>query len=214
MEYIKKNRFFLFLVFLFANIAYPLFTKDPHRLDLLSTFIYTFILLSGLYAFSGEHKFFKISGTIFIITIALEWLQFFTEMHILDTIQPLTTSIVLVLLLIMTLRDVRMARVVDQNVIFGVVAGYILIGFVGGLLALSIGRSYPDAFNLPGVINGQQAVYFSFITMTTLGYGDITPAIQESRSLSILLSIVGPMYVAIIVALMVGKFAASNNTET
>ena len=62
MEYIKKNRFFLFLVFLFANIAYPLFTKDPHRLELLSTFIYTFILLSGLYAFSGEYKFFKIAG--------------------------------------------------------------------------------------------------------------------------------------------------------
>jgi len=212
MKYIKKNRFFLFLVFLIGNIAYPLFTRDPQRLGLFSTSIYTCILLSGLYAFSGEHKFFKIAGAIFFITIALEWLQFFTEMHILDTIQPLTTSLVLVLLLVMTLRDVRIAKVVDQNVIFGVVAGYVLIGFVGGLLALSIGRSYPDAFNLPGVINGPQAVYFSFITMTTLGYGDIIPSIVEARSLSILLSIVGPMYVAIIVALMVGKFAARNDT--
>jgi len=208
MEYIKENRFFLFLVFLLGNIAYPLFTKDPHSQELISTFIYTFILLSGLYAFSGENRFFKITVTIFLITIALEWLQFFTEIDILDTIQPLTTSIVLVLLLVMTLRDVRMAKLVDQNVIFGVVAGYVLIGLVGGLLAVAVGRSYPDAFNLPEVISGPQAVYFSFITMTTLGYGDIVPLIEESRSLSILLSIVGPMYVAIIVALMVGKFAS------
>ena len=211
MKYIKKNRFFLFLVFLFANIAYPLFTKDPHRLDLLSTFIYTFILLSGLYAFSGEHKFFKISGTIFILTIALEWLQFFTEMHILDTIQPLTTSIVLVLLLVMTLRDVRMARVVDQNVIFGVVAGYILIGFVGGLLALSIGRSHPDAFNLPGVINGPQAVYFSFITMSTLGYGDITPTIPQTQALAVLLSVSGQIYLTIVIAILIGKYLSKKN---
>ena len=100
------------------------------------------------------------------------------------------------------------AKVVDQNVIFGVVSGYILIGFIGGLLAIAVAWSFPDAFNVAGIIDGPQAMYFSFITMTTLGYGDITPAIQETRSLAILLSIVGPMYVAIIVALMVGKFAA------
>jgi voltage-gated potassium channel len=213
MEYIKKHRFLLLLIFLLGGIAYPLFSKNPHRMELLSTFIYTFIMLSGLYAFSGEGKFLRITGIFFFITIALEWLQFFTRSHILDAIQPLTTSVVLVLLLIMTLRDVRMARVVDQNVIFGVVAGYILIGFVGGLLALAVARSYPDAFNLPGLISGPEALYFSFITMTTLGYGDITPSIQETRSLSILLSIVGPMYVAIIVALMVGKFAARNDSK-
>ncbi|MFC2098637.1 ion channel, partial [Bacteroidota bacterium] len=123
------------------------------------------------------------------------------------------TSIVLVLLLVMTLRSLSSAPVVNQNVIYGVVSGYVLIGFIGGLLAIAIAWAYPDAFNVDGIISGPQAIYYSFITMTTLGYGDITPTIQETRSLSILLSILGPMYVAIIVALMVGKFAASNGTK-
>jgi voltage-gated potassium channel Kch len=111
----------------------------------------------------------------------------------------------------MTLRSIYKATLVDHNVIFNVVAGYIMIGFVGGLLALTIAVSYENAFNVEGIIKFPDAMYFSFVTMTTLGYGDITPAIQATRSLSILLSIVGPMYVAIIVALMVGKFASRNN---
>ena len=211
MEYFKNNRFLLFLTFLLCNIAYPIFTKDPRVRELLSTIIYTMILISGMYAFSQRKVFLKFAGSIFILIIALEWLQYFGDWQLLNTIQPLSTSVVLILLLVLTLQGISAARVVDHNVIFGVVSGYILIGFTGGLFALAIASSYPDAFNLQGIISGPQAIYYSFVTMTTLGYGDITPTIQETRSLSILLSIVGPMYVAIIVALMVGKFAAKSD---
>ena len=191
-----------------AAYAYPLLVNEARELELLSTIFYSCIIISGMYAFHNERRFLILSSAIFIIAVILEWLQFFIAGHFLNSIQPLTTSIVLILLLVLTLKNIMVAKVVDQNVIFGVVSGYILIGFIGGLLAIAVAWSFPDAFNVAGIIDGPQAMYFSFITMTTLGYGDITPAIQETRSLAILLSIVGPMYVAIIVALMVGKFAA------
>ena len=208
MEYIKRNRFLLFLIFLFCTIAYPIFSKDQRVLDLYSTITFSLILLSGMYAFSRQHNFLKYSSAFFIIAIITEWLQYFAGGPLIDSIQPLLTAIVLILLLIMTLRSVIAASEVGPNVIYGVVAGYVLIGFVGGMLALAIARSYTGAFNLPDIISGPEAMYYSFITMTTLGYGDIAPVIQETRALSILLSIVGPMYVAIIISLMVGKFAA------
>ncbi len=211
MEHIKKNRFLLFLISLFCTIAYPLFSKDPRVLELYSTITYSLILISGMYAFSRQHNFLKYSSSFFIITIIIEWLQYFNGGPLINTVQPLITAIVLILLLVMTLNSVVNAGEVGPNVIYGVVSGYVLIGFTGGLLSLAIAWSYPGAFNLPDIINGPEAMYFSFITMTTLGYGDITPAIQETRSLSIILSIVGPMYVAIVIALMVGKFAARSD---
>lgn len=212
MDYLNKNRFLLFLISLFATIAYPLLVNGERQLELLSTIFYSSIILSGMYAFHNKRRFFILSSVIFIIAIILEWLQFFIAGPFLNSIQPLTTSIVLVLLLVFTLKSITVAKEVDHNVIFGVVSGYVLIGFAGGMLAIAIARSFPDAFNVAGIIDGPQAMYFSFVTMTTLGYGDITPAIQETRSLAILLSIVGPMYVAIIVALMVGKFAARKDS--
>ena len=99
MEYIKKNRFLIFLFFLFAIIVYPMFIKDSRGQELLSTLIYSMILLSGLYAFSDP---------------------------LLDTIQPLVTSLVLVLLLVLTIKSIRTAREVNHNVIFAVVIAFMV----------------------------------------------------------------------------------------
>ena len=51
-------------------------------------------------------------------------------------------------------------------------------------------------------------LYFSFVTLTTLGYGDITPLSHLSRSTAVLLAITGQLYMTILIALLVGKFLA------
>ncbi len=53
-----------------------------------------------------------------------------------------------------------------------------------------------------------EALYYSFVTMTTLGYGEILPVTDQARAITILLSILGPMYVAILIAMLVGKYAS------
>ncbi len=53
-----------------------------------------------------------------------------------------------------------------------------------------------------------EALYFSFVTMTTLGYGEILPLSMQARAVTIILSILGPMYVAILIAMMVGKYVS------
>jgi len=52
-----------------------------------------------------------------------------------------------------------------------------------------------------------ERVYFTLITLTTTGYGDITPTAPISKSLSLLIAICGQFYVAVIVAIIVGKFS-------
>jgi voltage-gated potassium channel Kch len=207
-DFIRNNQFLFFLIFLLLGIAYPIFSKNPRIMELISTLNYTLILISGLYAFSGKLYFLRYASIFFMLTILVEWLQYFFADTIYDKIQPLTTSVVLLMLLVMTLRSIAAAKVISANVIYGVVSGYILIGFIGGLLALLIEVIYPGAFSIAEQFQAAEAIYFSFVTMTTLGYGDISPTIQESRALAIILSIIGPMYVAIILSMIVGKFAS------
>jgi len=61
------------------------------------------------------------------------------------------------------------------------------------------------SFGLGGLFAGLAGLYFSFVTITTLGYGDITPVTQTARAISIVLAISGQMYITIIIAVIIGK---------
>jgi hypothetical protein len=56
-------------------------------------------------------------------------------------------------------------------------------------------------------------LYYTFVTYTTTGYGDILPASQFAKTFTILIGISGQLYVAIIIALLVGKFSAPNSSK-
>jgi voltage-gated potassium channel len=55
-------------------------------------------------------------------------------------------------------------------------------------------------------------VYFGFVTLSTLGYGDVVPLTPAARSLSIFISITGQMYIAIIIATLVSKYLGQRNS--
>ena len=52
-------------------------------------------------------------------------------------------------------------------------------------------------------------LYYTFMTFTTTGYGDIAPTHPISKSLAVLISVVGQLYVAVVIAMLVGKYASS-----
>jgi len=56
-------------------------------------------------------------------------------------------------------------------------------------------------------------IYFSFVTMTTLGYGDIIPVSSLAKSITILVSISGQLYLAILVAMLVGKLLSNPDSK-
>ncbi|SFL03265.1 potassium channel family protein [Shimia haliotis] len=85
--------------------------------------------------------------------------------------------------------------------------GYLLIAMLWGLIYWRIEVMHPGSFNLPEDVAGHRApfVYFSMITMTTVGYGEITPAASLPRILTGLQAIVGTMFVAIFIGRIVGR---------
>ena len=97
---------------------------------------------------------------------------------------------------------------ITSNDIVGAICIYMLLGLIWAMLYLFIAEAVPGAFNglpqAPWLDNFSTAIYFSFVTITTLGYGDISPAMPLARFLVYMEAIVGVFYMAILVASLIG----------
>ncbi len=87
------------------------------------------------------------------------------------------------------------------------VFGYLLMAMLWGVIYWRIEAINPGSFNLPPDVQGERApfVYFSMITMTTVGYGEMSPAASLPRVLTGLQAIIGTMFVAIFIGRIVGR---------
>ena len=105
-------------------------------------------------------------------------------------------------------RQVLFTGRIDGNKIVGAICIYLLIGLNWSLLYLFLAQTIPGAFNgleqLVWYDNFADAAYYSFVTLTTLGYGDISPVTPVARFLVYMEAIVGVFYMAILVASLVG----------
>lgn len=106
--------------------------------------------------------------------------------------------------------QISSARVVNRRVILEAINGYLLLGLVFSFLVSLMLQVDPAAFNFSEAnrTDLRESVYFSFVTFATLGYGDLLPLKPHAKSLSILIAISGQLYVAIIIALLVGKYSS------
>ncbi|UCE42145.1 MAG: hypothetical protein JSV17_04010 [Candidatus Aminicenantes bacterium] len=111
--------------------------------------------------------------------------------------------------------NVAVSKEINVNIIFGAIAGFLLIGVVGAAICSSLELFYPGSFTLTEGMGNYATTfyYFSIITMTSLGYGDITPATDIARSISAYLVIFGQLYLVILVAILVGKFIKRSDTK-
>ena len=97
---------------------------------------------------------------------------------------------------------------VDLNILVGSVALYMLIGYIFSILYTLLLEYSPHALEGMDVAawydNISTTTYFSFVTLTTLGYGDISPATPMAQTLAILEAVTGMFYIAAIVASLIG----------
>ncbi|HZL98935.1 MAG TPA: potassium channel family protein [Planctomycetota bacterium] len=98
---------------------------------------------------------------------------------------------------------------VNQDRILGAVCVYLMLGVIGAAVASSIAAMQQGAFRFPEGMSSDSPylevetssfLYFSFVTLATLGYGDITPVTPLARTFSWILAVTGQMYIAIVVA--------------
>ncbi len=105
---------------------------------------------------------------------------------------------------------------VDMNRIAGAVSIYMLIGLIWASLYFFLSLMDPQAFNGLSDLSSHELkhlnaaymdlLYYSYVTLSTLGYGDVTPVGRAAQSLAYLEAICGVMYVAVLVAALVGSY--------
>jgi len=107
---------------------------------------------------------------------------------------------------------------ITSNDIVGAICIYMMLSLIWAILYLFIAEAVPGAFN--GLTqaswpdNFETAIYFSFVTITTLGYGDISPVLPLARFLVYMEAIVGVFYMAILVASLIGVRMSDRDGDT
>ena len=107
---------------------------------------------------------------------------------------------------------------VDQNMLTATLALYLLIGLIYAMLYLILLEFDPEGLNGVEYLRGEDlfvtAIYFSFVTMTSLGYGDISPTGPIGQIMVIIEAITGTFYMAVIVATMVATLIGNQISES
>jgi hypothetical protein len=105
---------------------------------------------------------------------------------------------------------------VTSECIFAALAIYLLIGVICGLVFFIFEEQWPGSFSFQGTfLNGnkrlqlEHMIYFSFVTLGTLGYGDILPISGPARALAVTEALAGQMYLVVVVARLVSLYQGS-----
>ena len=118
----------------------------------------------------------------------------------------------------LAIQQVLSVDTIYRNRITGAICFYLLLGMIWAMIYLLLMRAEPGSFAGIASTDWQEGflrmIYFSFITLTTLGYGDISAALPVSRFFVYLEAIVGQFYLAILVASLIGmRFSGNGNKE-
>jgi voltage-gated potassium channel len=118
------------------------------------------------------------------------------------------------------LRFLIRAPRVDGNVLCAGISGFLMLGLLWTPVYILVAQLNPGAFSLPVVaglpstMDGSNAFYFSFITLCTVGYGDIAPVSKAARMLSVIEAITGLFYMAVMVSRLVSLYSTQDQSNT
>jgi hypothetical protein len=207
--------FILSTTLLLVVLAYPL-ARVWHT-DLLRNTVVNAMLISALYAVSDRKWVFRTLGVLLVPILAANWFFDPLAQPFWERLASMAAVSFLVVTTIAALSHVVRSRHVTADLIFGSVAVYLLAGVIVALCFLylnnldpgSVVRTVTEADPLgDGSDNYARFLYFSFITLTSVGYGDLAPNGTPARSVALFTGIFGQLYTAILVAKLVGLYTA------
>ena len=109
------------------------------------------------------------------------------------------------------LRFAVSAEVVDSEIVYAALSTYLLAGLFFGQIYWSIEQAFPGSLVGPDPVSDATAVYYSFVTLATLGYGDYLPRSDLARGIATFEVIGGQLFLAVMVARLIGAFGTTND---
>lgn len=196
----------LFLVLLIAVVfVLPVFNRLGPMGSLAGDIVLSALLVAGALTLP-ERRWMRWAVPPFAaIALLIRWAGVAMDSTDLVAWRELSTLMTLILFSAVVVGQVYRSGPVTHHRILGAVAVYLLLGLVWANAYALLQNLRPDAF--AGTLNeafiSQTWIYYSFVTLTTMGYGDITPVHPAARSLAIAEAVTGQLYIAITLARLV-----------
>jgi hypothetical protein len=202
------------LTTLLALLAINMFVLEPviregAKLALLKGVFFSLLLLAGLLTIT-RHKTVQIVFVMFVgVTIIVHWMRVAVDSRGLLGWDALFSLLSVLALTVVVLAQVNREGTVTGHRVRGAVAGYLLLGLSWACAYFLIDTLIPGSFQMsaadtqPGEAHSDAFLYFSIVTLTTLGYGDITAVHPVARSVVMMEALLGQLYPAILIARLV-----------
>ncbi len=208
MKHKKNNRerhniVLLTLILVYVFVLSPFAPGETRRV--VYSMVLTGIFIITVFAIRKKSNlYFYLSG----IVIVLEWISDFYNLTLLRWLTATFTLLFFILAIVKMMARIARSKKAGPLEFLEAINVYFLLGILGSVFFSAIYFFSPGAFHFPEEVIPSRSdfIYYSFVTISTLGYGDIIPVSPLAKNFSIFISISGQLYLAMIVALLVGKY--------
>lgn len=203
----------LFLIICLLFVV-PFFPITAHRM--LYNILFTILFFVTIFALNKYQKRFFSFAVLVILT---EWASYVFDFYLLFIFSILFNITFFFIVVIFLIAQLAAAKKVSTLVILEAINGYLLLGMAYSMVIALVSYFDPGAFGFhdhlkEGAVYTFDYFYYGFITYSTLGYGDISPLLPYSKGISILITVSGQLYLAIIVATLVGKYLSRPDKDS
>jgi hypothetical protein len=201
------------LVALIVLFAVTPFVEDLPNGNLVESGLVTLVMVASLLAVARSPRVLTVAALLIIPAIAGKWLNHFFPDHV-SIHYFLGFGIAFFgFTIYRILRFILQTTYVDAEVLSAGIVVYLMLGLLWSQAYVLLGQVTPDSFQFSLVdssgrrMDGFNAFYFSFSTLTTVGFGDIAPASRVARTLAIMEATTGTLYLAILISRLVGMYS-------
>jgi len=208
-KWYEQYRYYNLFISLVVLILAPPFLFELAILSHIIYILVSIVLINCVVVITRKRRSPQFVWTAGVFIILFTWLNFLmkNEYIALSLIGNGLLAIIFGLTFTRLVQEIFAFKKVSGQVVIGAMAAYLILGLMGAFLFDFIELLYPGSFSSSNLFTGFYAeVYLSFITISTLGYGDITPISPQGQAMAIFVAVTGQLYLAILMAMLVGKF--------
>ena len=225
LPWFKSQHLWLFVTLMIYFLAVPVVEElFPRTKTLLDLFIVA-VLMAAAYTVIQHRRSFILACLLLLMGLALTLGDFGLRSVYWDVLGCILLIVFLVMVLTGIVRDVMTTRQVSFDTISGALSGYLLIGILWGFAFQTVEMLWPGSFDFGTQLiktmhgadyaghNWAVLFYFSFVTLTTTGFGDVTPLSATAGQLAISEAVVGQFYMVVLVARLVALYSTQNKKQ-
>jgi len=202
-----KRRFLALLLLILAMLIIAPLAEEFVRLRMLMDIFWSAIFIAVIYAVSHKKHHILIALLLALPMLGSIWSSYFVKLSAVVVVGALCGAAFFIFAIIQILIFIYSQKEVTRDLIVGAAIVYLLMALAWSFIFGAVESLHPGSFSIPeiqGISTSRSFLYYSFVTITTLGYGDITPVTSLARSLCILEAVVGQLYLVVQVAWLVG----------